>query len=375
MMANTAFATRIPALIIKELLTLFRDPRGLLVLIMPPLLQLMIFAFAATLEVKNVSLAIHNQDSGTHSYEVIQRLSGSPTFTHIVFLNSEAAIQPIIDQQHALAVISIPQNFSRNIEADIPASLQVILDGRRSNAAQIVSGYIANIISRYDSELAAQQGREPPPAIIIDRNWFNENLLYLWFTIPSLVGILSMLVALMVTSLSVARERELGTFDQLLVSPLTPFEILLGKTVPAILIGVAEGLAIATVGVWLFGVPFTGSPLLLIVAMFTFVLSTVGVGLFISALSKTQQQAILGAFIFMVPAVTLSGYAAPVENMPPWLQWLTWLNPLKHFLITLKGLFLKNMPFVDVWANTWPLLVISAITLPIAGWFFSKRIE
>lgn len=375
MITNRAFMTRISALIVKEMLTVFRDPKGRLVLIMPPLLQLMVFAFAATLEVKNVTLAIYNQDSGRHGYEIVQRLNGSPTFTDILFLDSETAIQPVIDQQRALAVIIIPQDFSRDIEADTLASLQIILDGRRSNAAQIVNGYIATLISRYDNELATEGGREPPPAIIVDRNWFNENLLYLWFTIPSLVGILSMLVALIVTSLSVARERELGTFDQLLVSPLTPFEILLGKTVPAILIGMAEGLVIAMVGVWLFGVPFTGSLLLLIVAMFTFVLSTVGVGLFISALSKTQQQAILGAFIFMVPAVTLSGYAAPVENMPAWLQSLTWINPLKHFLITLKGLFLKDMAFVQVWANTWPLLVISAVTLPIAGWYFNKRTE
>jgi ABC-2 type transport system permease protein len=375
MTSYTVFTTRIPALIVKEMLTLFRDPKGRLVLIMPPLLQLMIFAFAATLEVKNVTLAIYNQDNGRHGYEIIQRLHGSPTFTDILFLDSKTAIQPVIDQQRALAAITIPQDFSRNIEADTPANLQVILDGRRSNAAQIVSGYIATLISRYDSELATEGGREPPPAIIVDRNWFNENLLYLWFTIPSLVGILSMLVALIVTSLSVARERELGTFDQLLVSPLTPFEILLGKTVPAILVGMAEGLIIATVGVWLFGVPFTGSPILLIIAIFTFVLSTIGVGLFISALSKTQQQAILGAFIFMVPAVTLSGYAAPVENMPLWLQYLTWVNPLQHFLITVKGLFLKDMPFMEVWANTWPLLVISGVTLPIAGWFFNKRTE
>ncbi len=370
-----ALKTRVSALIIKEMLTLFRDPRGRTVLIMPPLMQLFIFAYAATLEVKNVTLAILNRDSGRHGYEVVQRLHSSSTFTQFFFLASQAEIKPMVDEQRVMAVIIIPQDFSRDIEAGAQASLQVILDGRRSNAAQIVSGYIGDIVNDYDSELAAERGQKPPPAMLIERNWFNENLLYLWFTVPSLVGILSMLIALIITALSVARERELGTFDQLLVSPLTPFEILLGKTVPAVVVGLAEGLIIWTVAVTVFGIPFTGSFLWLVFALLIFILSVVGVGLFISALSKTQQQAILGAFIFMVPAVTLSGYAAPVENMPDWLQRLTWLNPLKHFLITVKGLFLKNMPFAEVWANTWPLLVIGAITLPIAGWYFNKRME
>jgi len=370
-----AVGTRVPALIVKEILALFRDPRGRIVLIMPPLLQLVVFAFAATLEVKNVTVAVYNQDSGRHGYEIVQRLNGSPTFTDIVFLASAAQIRPVIDRQRALAAVRIPQDFSRAIEAGVPAELQIILDGRRSNAAQIVNGYIARIAARYAEEIAAEQRRRVSPAIIVDRNWFNENLLYLWFTIPSLNAILAMLVTLVVTALSVARERELGTFDQLLVSPLTPVEILLGKTVPAVLIGFAEGWLIWTVGVFLFGVPFTGSILLLAFALLIFVLSIVGVGLFISALSKTQQQAILGTFVFMVPAVTLSGYASPVENMPQWLQTATWINPLKHFLITVKGLYLKNMPFAEVWSNTWPLLVIGLFTLSLAGWFFTRRLE
>lgn len=370
-----ATGTRVAALIIKETLTLFRDPRGRVLLIMPPLLQMVIFAFAVTLEVKNVSLAIYNQDSGRHGYEIVQRLTGSPTFTDITFLDGRAGIRPAIDGQRAIAAITIPPDFSRDIEAGIPAELQVILDGRRSNAAQIVNGYIASIIGRYDTEIAGARVVDPTPAIVVGRNWFNENLIYLWFTVPSLVGVLSMLVALIVTSLSVARERELGTFDQLLVSPLTPFEILIGKTIPAIVIGLAEGMLIWAVGVFLFGVPFTGSAILLIYTVFVFILSIVGVGLFISALSSTQQQAILGAFVFMVPALTLSGYAAPIENMPDWLQAATWINPLKHFLIVVKGLFLKDMPVVDVWANSWPLLVIGLFTLTFAGWFFTKRMD
>lgn len=368
-------ATRLKALIMKEALMLFRDPRSRLVLIMPPLLQLLIFAYAATLEVKNVSIAILNQDNGRHGYEIVQRLNGSPTFTNLIFLEYEGEIGGVIDRQDALAALTISQDFSARIEAGQQANLQVILDGRRSNTAQIVASYLSGIISRYDGDIAREHGEALSPAVIIDRNWFNENLLYLWFTVPSLVGILAMLVVLIVTALSVARERELGTFDQLLVSPLMPHEILIGKTVPALLIGMTEGMVIWLVAVTLFDIPYKSSLLLLFMALFIFILSVVGVGLFISAISKTQQQAILGALVFMVPAVALSGYAAPVENMPQWLQLANEINPLKHFMITIKGLFLKDMPLAEVWANTWPLLIIGSVTMPVAGWYFNKRKE
>ncbi|WP_428244074.1 ABC transporter permease [Gynuella sp.] len=366
---------RILALIVKELLALFRDPRGRMVLIAPPILQLLVFSFAATLEVKNVSLAIYSQDTGKHGYELVQRLAASPTFTHIQMVNSLQALHPLIDEQKVMAAILIPQDFSRQLERGKVAKLQVILDGRRSNAAQIVSGYITQLVNGYSAEVRFKRGGDVLPTVLVGRNWFNMNLLYLWFTVPSLVAILAMLITLIVTALSVARERELGTFDQLLVSPLMPWEILVGKTVPAVLVGLAEGMLIWGFSVGVFKIPFTGSFLWLLLVLFTFVMAVVGVGLFISAISKTQQQAILGAFLFMVPAVTLSGYAAPIENMPGWLQTLTWINPLKHSLITVKGLFLKNMPFEQVWTNTWPLLVIGLVTLSIAGWFFTRRLE
>lgn len=365
---------RILALIVKEMLTLVRDKKSRTLLIFPPILQLLIFAFAATLEVKNVSLAVFNEDGGRHGYEIVQRLSGSTTFTDFIFVRGQGEIAKHVDYQRVLAAVHIPQNFSRNIEAGRPTGVQIILDGRRSNAAQIVSGYISQLVTDYGRELTRQAGLDPAP-VIAERNWFNDNLLYIWFTVPSLVGILSMIIALVVTALSVARERELGTFDQLLVSPLKPFEILAGKTIPAVIIGVIEGMLIWAIGVAAFGVPFYGSALLLFFTVLLFILSIVGVGLFISAIAKTQQQGILGAFVFLVPAVCLSGYASPVENMPAWLQSATWFNPLKHALITLKGLFLKDMPFSEVWANTWPMLIIGGCTLLLSGWFFSRRLE
>lgn len=366
---------RIAALIVKELLTLVRDRKSRALLIGPPILQLLIFSFAATLEVKNVSLAILNEDAGRHGREIVQRLSGSPTFTHIVFVNSQTELAERIDNQDVLAAVSIPQDFSRRLTAGEQARLQVILDGRRSNAAQIVSGYISQLAVQYGREREKERSDARVVPVVAERNWFNDNLDYIRFTVPSLVGILSMVIALVVTALSVARERELGTFDQLLVSPLSPWEILTGKTLPAVIIGLIEGLVIWSVGVLAFRIPFTGSFALLVFTILIFIMSVVGVGLFISSLAKTQQQAILGAFVFLVPAITLSGYASPVENMPDWLQRLTWFNPLKHVLITLKGLFLKDMPFAEVWINTWPLLIIGAGTLSLSAWFFSRRLE
>lgn len=366
---------RIAALAVKELLTLVRDKKSRTLLIGPPILQLLIFSFAATLEVKNVSLAVHNEDAGRHGYEIVQRLSGAPTFTEFHFVRSRRDITRLVDEQTVLAAVHLPQDFSRRIEAGEQGTVQLVLDGRRSNAAQIVSGYITQLVREYSRELGEKRGNRTNTPVIAERHWFNENLQYIWFTVPSLVGILSMIIALVVTALSVARERELGTFDQLLVSPLPPVEILAGKTLPAVIVGVVEGLIIWAVGILCFDVPFKGSFLLLVFTVILFILSVVGVGLFISALAKTQQQAILGAFIFLVPAVTLSGYASPVENMPEWLQRATWFNPLKHALITLKGLFLKDMPFHEVWANTWPLLIIGSCTLLLSGWFFSRRLE
>ena len=367
-------ASRIIALIFKELLTLFRDPKSRFVLVAPPLLQLFIFAYAATLEVKNIELAIYNQDRGKHSSDLIAQLQGSPFFKSIKFLNSQHDIQALIDQQAVTAVMQIPFDFSAKMAAGSPSRIQLILDGRRSNASQIINGYISEIILHFNQSLIQTANGQTTPVAMVSRNWFNPNLSYQWFTVPSLICILSMLIALVITSLSVARERELGTFDQLLVSPLSPREILIGKTVPAILVGLFEACIIWVAAVWFFNIPFTGHITLMFIVLTIFILSTVGVGLFISAMSATQQQAILGTFVFMVPAVTLSGYASPIENMPAWLQVVTNANPLKFALIAVKGIFLKDMSYDLVWQNTWPMLISAGVTLPIAGWYFRKRV-
>jgi len=366
---------RILALIWKELLAVMRDSRSRISILLPPIIQLFIFAFAATLDVKNVPIGILNRDNGVEAFELVQRFHGSPMFTRIVYLKGVEEIAPFIDNQKGVMVLSIDEQFSRNLEGRNPAVVQIILDGRKSNTAQIVAGYTTNIITQFNTEFAAKVGIKQQNAHLMVRNWYNPNLLYVWYNIPSLVGTLSMLACLVVTTQSVARERELGTFDQLLVSPLIPLEILIGKMVPGILIGMAEGCVMLTVGVLLFQIPFTGSLLLFLLSLFVFVSAISGVGLFISSLSATQQQAMLGTFVFMLPSVLLSGFATPIENMPTWLQPFTYAIPLKYMLVISKGLFLKAMPAMVVINNIWPMIVISCFTIIGAGLFFRRRLQ
>lgn len=366
---------RVISLIIKELLALVRDRKSRVILIVPPLVQIVVFSFAATEEAKNVRIGVLNRDAGTASRDLIARFEGSRTFTSIDYLASDAQMAHVIDARQALVVLHIPPDFSRDVWAGRPAKVQLVLDGRRSNAAQLVAGYSSAIVADYSTELPRRRSVQPPASVVVARTWFNPNLLSTWHSVPSLVAILTTLMGLVVTALSVARERELGTFEQLLVSPLSPTEIIIGKTAPALLVGITEATAMILVGVFAFRIPLHGSLVLLYVSMVVYLFAVIGVGLFISALAKTQQQAILGAFVFMVPAMLLSGFASPVENMPDWLQVISYADPIRYFMVIVKGVFLKDMPFTVAFGYLWPMAVIAVITLSAATWLFRRRME
>jgi ABC-2 type transport system permease protein len=292
----------------------------------------------------------------------------------IVRLENEAQVRDAIDMRRAIAVVQFSPEFSRDIEAKRPAKVQVILDGRRSNASQIVLGYLTTIANGLSAGIDASGANAPPePAAV--RHWFNPALDFQWFVVPALIGMISLLVSLIVTSQSVARERELGTFDQLMVSPLRTHEILIGKTVPPLIIGYFQATLFVLAAVFFFEVPLRGSLLLLYVSLFFFIASVIGVGLFISSLAQTQQQAFLGTFLFASPAIILSGFATPIENMPQWLQTATLINPLRHFLVIVRGVFLKAMPAGDVAANSVPLALIAVFTLTVAALLFRSRTE
>ena len=364
---------RLVSLIVKELLVVLRDPRSRVLLIGPPLVQLVVFAFAATLEIKNADIIVLNRDEGSSGTELVRRIAGSPTFRSVAVADDLADVQNAIDRQRVIAAIAIGPSFSRDLADGTPASVQLLLDGRRSNAAQIVDGYSSEIIGSFiaDANQRTRRGALVPQVVV--RNWFNPNLTFQWFTVPGLIAIIAMLIGLIVTSLSVARERELGTFDQLMVTPLRTHEILLGKMLPLLVIGIALVTLYVAATILVFHVPLRGSLLVLYGGAVFFLAAVIGVGLFISSLATTQQQAILGAFLFMAPAVLLSGFATPIDNMPAWLRHVTLANPLRHFLVIVRGVFLKDMTFSDAVQNTAPLIVIAIVTLSAAAWLFRRR--
>ncbi len=364
---------RIRALIIKELQALFSDRQSRMLLFMPVILETALFPWAVTLDVQNNTLAVLNRDAGPVSTELVQRFARAEAFTHYISLNSDADMRDTIENQKALLVLYFPVDFSRNVLAGNAADVQAIVDGRRSNSGQIALGYVQTIIQNYNDERLAATG-QPVPSKVIVRHWFNPNLNYKFFVLPSLVAVITTISVLIITSLSIAREREHGTFDQLLVSPLTPAMIMIGKTIPAILVATVQGTMIVLVAIIFYGVPFEGSVFLLYLSIFCYAVALSGFGLLISSVCQTQQQAFLGVFTFMMPAILLSGYASPIDNMPVWLQWITLADPLRHLIDVVKSIFLKDSSAVFVMGHIWPLLVIAVVTISAANWMFRRQV-
>ncbi|MFZ5749224.1 MAG: ABC transporter permease [Pseudomonadota bacterium] len=371
---ETGGLRRLWAMIVKEMWAVLRDPKARIVLVVPPLIQLFIFAYATTLDVKRIDIGLLDRSDGVHSAELVSRIAGSPWFREIVPLASTQALREAIDGQKVIAAVVIDEDFDRKVERGEPATVGVVLDGRRSNAAQIINGYLQQIVGGMGAELLPPQQRAAAQGSIVT-NWFNPTLSYFWFTLPSLVALITSVSGLGVTSQSVARERELGTFDQLMVSPMRPHEILIGKMVPPFIIGVLNGSAYLVIAPLVFGVPFTGSIALFFLSLATYMLAVIGLGMFISALSQTQQQAFLGMFLVTVPLIILSGYATPIDNMPEWLQVVTYADPARYFIIIVQGLFLKAMPLDAVFHQLWPMSLIALITLSAATWLFRARME
>ena len=366
---------RIVALAVKELLAVLKDRKSRIVLVVPPLLQLIVFGYAASFDLNDIRVAIYNEDRGALSRDLVARVTGSPHFHLYDYLDHDAQIAPLIDNKQVLIVVHIGPRFSADLDTGQTAQVQLIIDGRNSNTALLVQGYLRNIVSDFNLEWAKRSGRPPPLATLQVRPWFNSNLLSRWFVVPGIIGLLTLVITTIVTALSVAREREEGTFDQLLVTPMRPVEILIGKSFPGMLIGSLEGSFILLMAIYWFDVPLRGTLGALYAGMFLFILSAVGVGLMISSLSVTQQQGMLGAFLFLVPAVILSGFATPISNMPQAVQWLTYINPLRYFLVILRGVFLEGDSYAELMHYYWPMALIALVTLGFAGWLFRHRMS
>lgn len=365
---------RVFALVVKELLALVRDPASRAVLIGPPIIQLIVFGYAATFELKHVPFLVYNQDQGQLSRDLVARFAGAPAFDLVQYVYDQRTVERAINNKEVLMAMDIGPNFSADLSRGQPAHVEIILDGRDSNTAAIAMGYVQSIVTQFNQAHIVQHGTKPPPAVLLDRAWFNPNLESRWFIVPGICGILTLLISMLTTGLSVAREREMGTFDQLLVTPMPPAEILLGKALPGFLVGTAEGSLIIFMAVFWFHVPFTGSLIALYIGLLCFLFAAVGIGLMISSLAVTQQQGLLGVFLFMVPAIVLSGFATPIANMPQAVQYITLLDPLRYLLIVLRGSFLQGGGIVLFWPQYRPLLTIGLISMTVAGKLFRRRL-
>lgn len=366
------YLRRIFALIKKEFITIWKDPKSRGIIIAMPLLQLFVFANAITMEVKNIDTVIIDRDNSVESRELISRFEHSPRFRKFYFALNEKDFQEKIDNQKVQIGIYINNDFSTAVKSKKPTNVLIISDGRQTNSAAIASGYASQIINDYNSEITGVEGARINPVI---RNWFNPNLEYRWYILTVIIAMLALVITLLLTALSIAREREMGTFDQLIVSPLSSFEILLGKTIPPLTIAMILTVFMTLIIVTCFKVPFAGSIWLFLISVFVSLLSIVGVGLFISSICKTQQQAILGVITFQMPAVLLSGFISPIEDMPAGWQYIDYLNPVRYFMFLTRGIFLKGMGVEDVIANLIPLVLIAVITLSLASWTFKRKLD
>jgi len=364
---------RIFALIIKEFLTLFKDPKSRTVVIGPPIIQLILFGYAATFDLTDIPYAFEDLSRSVESREFLSGVSGSPYFHLVGEVRGEKAIQEMIDSREVRFVLRIGQTFSKDLQAGRDAPVQALLDGRNSNTAGIIGNYLSNVVGQYNTMRLTRTSRASP-SILVSRIYYNENALSRNFFVPGIVGVIAMVVTLLVTALSVAREREHGTFDQLLVTPLSPIGILIGKATPGLVIGLLESSLIMLAAVYWFEVPLRGNLGLLYLGLFFFIFAAVGVGLMISSLSVTMQQALLGSFLFLMPSVLLSGFATPIANMTQVVRWITLINPLRYVLVLIRGVFIENSPTYVLLMQVWPLALIGLACMALAVVMFRNRI-
>lgn len=358
-------------LIQKEFLTILKEPANRVILFVPALMQALLFGYAATYDISHVSYAVLDQSKSASSAQILSQFDGSGFFKRIATLESSDQIAALISAGDVLAVIQIPADFENKLNQQQASPVQIILDGRNSSTAGAAASYIGTIIqdfNRINLNVAN-------PVSIETRAWYNPNLDSRWSLMPSLIAALSMMQTLLLAALSVAREREQGTFDQLLVTPYTPLQLLIGKALPAIFIGLIQSTIILLIILFWFQIPIHGSVGLLYFGLFIFNIAAVGIGLSISALALNMQQAMLYSFLLIMPLMLLSGLLTPVENMPVVLEWITYANPLRFAIDLVRRVYLEGAIFSDVYFDFIPMLVMACITLPLAAWLFRNRLS
>ncbi len=366
---------RIKQMIIKEFHQIFRDKRMRPVIFIVPIIQLVVFGYAVTTDVNNVHMAVYDLDKSYESRELIRRFESSGYFRVVRYADRLDEIGTLLDRGKVLSALQINQGFSADIKKGKRTEVQVLFDGTDSNTALVAMSYANTIISRFSRDVAgAKVGVMPLKIDVRARAWYNPDLKSKNYNIPGVIAIMIMLICLLLTSMAIVREREIGTMEQLMVTPLKPAELILGKTIPFAIIGFFDMLLVTVVGITWFSIAIRGSILLLILCTAIYLLSVLGIGLFISTVSRTQQQALMGTFLFFAPAVLLSGLMFPIENMPIAVQYGTYLNPLRYFLIIIRDIFLKGNGVSILWPQMLALFLLGATVMTISTLRFKKRL-
>ena len=372
---------RIRPIIRKEFLQLRRDPRLLRVVIVAPVLQLLIFGYAATTDVHHISTAVYDEDRSQASRALVQQFTESGYFDYDYSISSPKEMDALLDAGQAQMALHIPPRFSEDLAHNHLARVQLVLDGSDSMTAGIISGYASGAIARYSQQLAVTRlerlRRTLPQVPGIDarlRVWYNPELKSVNFMVPGVLCTLLLVVTMILTSLAIVKEREIGTLEQLIVTPITPGELMLGKTLPFVLLGFVDLALVTAVAVLWFHVPLNGSLALLFALTAIFLLASLGGGLFISTVSRTQQQAMVTGFFFMMPSVILSGFMFPIQNMPRVIQYLTYAIPLRYYLVIIRGIFLKGNGIDVLWPQALALVGLGLGILALSAARFTKRL-
>jgi len=374
---------RLKQMLIKEFIQVFRDKRARFLLFVTPIIQMLIFGYAATFEVHHVATVVLDLDHSQESRDVISRFTSSPYFDVQHQLTDSRQIEDLIDRGKATVALQINPGFAENLRKGQTAPLQVIVDATNSNTALIASGYVNQIAIGFAKDyqqdrinrITPQLTERIPSVELEQRPWYNPDLRSRWFFVPGIVGTLTLVLVVQLTAFAVVREREIGTLEQIMVTPIRSGEFILGKTLPFFLIGLFDVSLIAVVGTLWFQVPFRGQVSVLFTGAILFLLCMLGVGLLISTVSATQQQAMVTAFFFLMPAVTFSGFAFPISTMPQWLQDFTYANPLRYFLIVLRGSYLKGVGMDILWPQMLAMAGLGAALLATAVFRFRKAID
>ena len=369
---------RIAVLIRKEFLELRQTPRLLGLLVIAPVIQLFMLGYAATTDVKDVPIVVVDGDRSSRSRELVERFAGSPHFRVIAEELDAQHVDEYLAHGSAWLALVIPTGLQAAVErggTPTRTDVQILADGSDANSSGIALAYASGLVREYNSALLAEQGARGSPINVSVRVWYNPELISRAFMVPGVLAMLLLVVTANLSSMAIVRERELGTLEQLSVTPLSTWELILGKLLPYGLIGLFDACLVVFVAVFWFRVPFEGSLLTLAVAVVPYLICTLGLGLFVSTISHTQQQAMLTAiFFFLVPMIYLSGFTFPIENMPKVIQWVTYIIPLRYFLVIVRGVFLKGVGLDILWPQVAALMAWGTAIVTLAALRSSKRV-